>query len=210
MKRVLSTLLMFALFFTICGTTLQAQSKITYGAKGGLSIANLYGDDVSGTDSKIGFTGGGFLGIQASDQIIIQLELLYAMKGTKVDEIGLELKVKLNYIETPILIKWMFPTEGNVKPSLFIGGAPAFLVSAKAEADIGGVAVEADIKDFTKRFDFGVVFGGGLDFAAGSGTFVIDVRYTLGLTSVDDTGFDKDVKNKAFSASIGYAIGVGQ
>ena len=67
-----------------------------------------------------------------------------------------------------------------------------------------------DIKDEVKSFDFGVVFGGGLDFAAGSGSFVIDIRYTLGLTSVDDSGFDADLKNKVFSASIGYALGVGQ
>lgn len=209
MKRVFSTLLMLALFFTICGTTLQAQSKITYGPKAGLTLANLYGDDNSETDSKIGFAGGGFLSIQASDQIVIQPELLYTTKGAKFDTLGLELKLKLNYIEVPILIKWMFPTEGTVKPSLFIGGAPAFLASAKAEVSVGGAAVEADIKDITKSFDFGVIVGGGLDFAAGSGTFAIDVRYTLGLTSIDDTGFDEDVKNKAFSASIGYAIGVG-
>ena len=210
MKRVLSTMLMFALFFTICGTTLQAQSKITYGVKGGLSLANLYGDDISDVDSKIGFTAGAFLNIGTSGQISIQPELLYTMKGAKDDVLGLEEKLKLNYIEVPILIKWTSPSEGTIRPNLFIGPAPAFLMSAKFEETFGGVLVEIDIKDEVKSFDFGVVFGGGLDFAAGSGSFVIDIRYTLGLTSVDDSGFDADLKNKVFSASIGYALGVGQ
>ncbi len=209
MKRLLSTLLMFVVFFAICGTTLQAQTKRTSGFKGGLSFANWYGSDVSGTDSKIGLAAGTFYNVQPSDKISIQTELLYVVKGFKAEDLGIEVKTKLEYIEFPFLIKWMFPTDGNVKPNLFLGAAPAINISAKAEAVSGNVKAELDIKDFIKGFDFGLVFGGGLDIDAGSSIITIDARYTLGLTSIDNSGFDEDVKNRVFTVMIGYVLKFG-
>ena len=209
MKRLLSTLLMFVVFFAICGTTLQAQTKRTSGFKGGLSFANWYGSDVSGTDSKIGLAAGTFYNVQPSDKISIQTELLYVVKGFKAEDLGIEVKTKLEYIEFPFLIKWMFPTDGNVKPNLFLGAAPAINISAKTEIAIGNSKVEVDIKDFIKGFDFGLVFGGGFDFAVSNSFITIDVRYTLGLTSVDNSGFDGNIKNKTFTVMLGYVLRVG-
>lgn len=209
MKRLFSILLMLAVFLAVGGATLQAQTQRTSGFKGGIAFANWYGSDVSGTDSKIGLAAGTFYNVQPSDKISIQTELLYIVKGFKAADSGIEVKTKLGYIEFPFLIKWMFPTEGNVKPNLFLGVAPAINISAKAEAVSGNVKAELDIKDFIKGFDFGMVFGGGFDIEAGSNLIGIDFRYTLGLTSVDNSGFDEDIKNKVFSVMIGYVLQFG-
>ena len=56
-----------------------------------------------------------------------------------------------------------------------------------------------------KSTDFGLVFGGGVDFGLGKGYFTIDLRYTLGLTTISDFE-DEDVKNGAFSLMLGYSF----
>lgn len=209
MKKLLVTVLAMAALMALLYAPVQGQTKVQAGFKAGLNLANLSGDDVEGLDSKIGFAGGGFLAIDASEQIRIQPELLYTMKGAKDEEQGIDVKLKLNYLEVPVLVKWMIPTQGTVLPSLFIGPAAAFNMSAKVSGEEGGISIDIDIKDEVKDIDFGLIFGGGLDFAAGSGNFILDVRYTLGLSSIDDTDYDDDVKNGAFSAMIGYAFPLG-
>jgi hypothetical protein len=179
-----------------------------FGPKAGLSMAKLSGEDVDSlfddAKFKTGFAGGAFLSIGVAQQFTIQPELLYVMRGTKEDTT--DAKLKLDYVALPILIKWMAPTQGKVKPNLFAGPEVAFLMSAKFDT-VGG---DFDVKDSTKSVDFGLVFGGGLDFDAGSGRVTFDVRYNLGLAKIDDTPTDYTIKNSGFAAFIGYAIPIGR
>jgi len=207
MKKVLVT---FVALVMLLGVTSQAKTKMSWGPKAGASLANWIGSDVSGTDAKLGLSAGAFLGIDVANQIRFQPELLYVMKGLKATESGVDVKVKLNYLEVPVLIKWMIPTQGTVDPSLFVGLAPAFNMSAKANGSFGGGSLEVDIKDIIKNIDFGAVFGGGVDFAAGTGSFGFDVRYTMGLSSIDDSGSDANIKNAAWSAMFAYTMPIGQ
>jgi hypothetical protein len=131
---------------------------------------------------------------------LIQPEVLYTQKGAKYDEGGAEATVKLDYVEVPVLFKGRFGS-GGVKPSVFAGPAVGFKVSAKTEFD----GEEEDIED-VKGTDFGIVFGAGLDLAAGPGSFIIDARYTLGLTTLDDSPDPGDVKNGVWSFSVGYTF----
>lgn len=209
MKKGLLTMLVIVAMVLLFSMPLFAQTSMTFGPKAGLSLAKLTGDDIGDVDWKIGFSGGAFLGIGVSPTLTVQPELVYVMKGAKETDMGVDYKYKVNYVEVPILVKWTAPTEGSVKPNVFFGVAPAFLMSAKISGDSAGVSAELDIKDEVKSVDFGAVIGGGLDFPAGSGTVCFDVRYTLGLTKIDDTGADADVKNSALSASLGFAIPIG-
>src|SRR5574341_2061464 len=205
MKKLLKMLMALVL---VLGCTSQAQTKMSFGPKAGVSLANLTGDDADSilVDAtwKFGFSGGAFLAIDVAQQFRVQPELLYAMRGAKEDTT--DAKLKLDYVAFPILLKWMAPTQGKAKPSLFVGPEVAFLMSAKFDT-IGG---NIDVKDSTKSVDFGIVIGGGLDLAAGSGEVTFDVRYNLGLAKIDDTPSDFSIKNSGFTAMIGYAIPIGR
>jgi len=207
MKKVVVTVLAFTI---LLGVTSLAQTKKSNGLKAGVSIANFSGSDVSATNDKTGLSAGVFWGIDVSNQIRIQPELLYTMRGAKGDTAGITGQINLDYIEVPVLIKWMLPTKGTVDPSLFAGLAPALNIRAKAKGLSGGLTGEIDIKDEVKDVDFSAVFGGGFDFAAGNGNFGFDVRYAMGLSSIDDTGFDLDVKNEAWTVMLAYTIPMGQ
>ncbi|MGM0443620.1 MAG: hypothetical protein ACQEQV_05475 [Fibrobacterota bacterium] len=79
-------------------------------------------------------------------------------------------------------------------------------MASEVVTDNDGDETDTDIKDDIKAVDFGIAMGGGLGIPAGSGKILLDLRYTLGLTEVNDTDFDVDAKNGAFGAMVGYGI----
>lgn len=209
MKRVNLIILAILIMAFLTGP-LNAQI-IRKGIKVGLSFANLNGSDVEDTDTKTGLAAGAFIAYSFSDVFAIQPEILYMMKGTKMTEtdpyVGkITATWKINYVEVPVLAKVMIPTEGNVKPNFFAGLSLGILMSSKVKGEAMGVSVELDVKDETKNIDFGMVFGAGIDFELTKGTITFDARYTLGLTSIDDTGMDEDVKNGVISIIGGFSF----
>ena len=185
------------------GTAGAQDSGVEFGLKAGLNLASLEGDDVfeeAALKSRTGFSGGIFVGIPVTPNFLIQPEVLYSQKGAKLEAAGEEATVKIDYIEVPVLFKGRFGS-GGAKPSVFAGPAVGFKVTGKTEFQ----GEEEDIEDL-KSTDFGIVFGAGLDLAAGSGSFILDVRYTLGLTTLDDSDEPDDVKNGVWSFSVGYAF----
>ena len=102
---------------------------------------------------------------------------------------------------------------------LFAGPALAILVSAKGEAGEGDIAVEVDVKDYMKSYDFGGVFGAGIAYDFGSAKFILEGRYTLGfMTSADlspsqleflGLSENPDEKNSVISIMGGFSIPFG-
>lgn len=78
----------------------------------------------------------------------------------------------------------------SISPNLLLGPALGINVDAKLKIDGGDTAVETDIED-VKTFDFGLIFGAGVDV----GPVTIDARYNLGLTTTDNSEEELDVKN---------------
>jgi len=200
-KRFIITLLGIAIVFAT--TTAFAQDVPTgltgKGFKAGLNLANVTGGDAPDeTSMRLGFAFGGFITYSFSDLFAVQPELFYTMKGFKYDLAGETYNFKADYIEIPVLAKVLLSGGGNFKPNFYAGPSFAFLLSAKDE--------DQDVKDQMKSTDFGLVGGAGADFLMGTGKITFDVRYDLGLTSTDDSGFDADVKNSAISFFVGYGF----
>ena len=180
------------------GTGLTAK-----GFKAGINLANFTGDQAGDSDMKLGIAAGGFLTYNFSPQFAIQPELLYIMKGAKHGSGDAEEKMKLDYLEVPLMFKFAIPSQGNFKPCLFAGPSFGFLMSAKHEE--AGESV--DIKDDVKSMDMGLSFGGGFGVAMAAGGMVtFDVRYTMGMSSIDDTGDDADIKNTGIMILLGYGF----
>jgi len=173
------------------------------GLKAGVNFANVVGDDVDGVDSKTGFAGGLFFMYQFNKLFAIQPEAYYTMKGaTDEESFGgetIELTISLDYIEIPILFKVIIPIENSpIHPSVFAGPYVAFNTTAKQKLEYMGDSEEEDIEDVNPT-DFGLVFGAGLGFPVGQNEAGVDFRYGLGLTSLDDSGENLDIKNSVFN-----------
>jgi hypothetical protein len=80
-------------------------------------------------------------------------------------------------------------------------------VKAEQETDSG----TTDISDDTRTAEVGLAFGVGLDAALGVGTLLVDARYGLGLTSLDEDddvaeAGDVSTRNQGFMVTVGYAF----
>lgn len=159
--------------------------------KAGLNFSKQAISNVDGEQSKTGFTAG--LGVNfkvKSSALSIQPELNYVSAGTKIKND--KNKYTLNYLELPVLVKYSFgPVYINAGPS--IGMA---LGNRDKIESLYGAKVE--------RFNFGLQMGGGVAIPFGKGSFLIDGRYSLGLTDVNKG--PAKAKNRGFMATIGYAI----
>jgi hypothetical protein len=210
-----------SLFAASLLTVTSASAQVTLGVKGGLNIADVGGGDAPSTgETKTGFIGGGFLELQFGNIFAVQPEVLYTMKGIENFSGTPDSEIKLSYIEVPVLLKVNVPIEGsNIRPNFYAGPVVAFEGSCKVtdpgtsvddeDCDAAAAAPAFDDEPFeTVSTDFGLVFGGGLDFLIGGAEVGADVRYTLGLTTIDDADDPDDIKNQviSFMVTVGFPL----
>jgi hypothetical protein len=182
--------------------------EIGGGPKIGVNIADLKGDDAGGSEAKWGLNAGAFLNLGINPAVSFQAEILFSQKGARWTGTNpwfgdVEVTAALDYFEFPILLKLSWPVPGRTVPSIMFGTYFATKLSATGTLDIAGVSTSADIDD-VESSDYGLVFAAGLDFLVGTGRIVLDGRYSLGLTTVDEAGLD--MKNSTWSISVGYSF----
>ena len=175
-------------------TNLNAQ-EVKFGAKTGLNLASITGDETDGIESRTAFHVGAVAEISVSDKFSVQPELLYSAQGAKDSFEGIDVDAKIDYLNLPIMAKY-YVAEGF---SLELGPQVGFLLSAKAEG--GGESI--DFKDETKGIDFGANFGVGYKLESGLN---FGARYNLGLSNINDGEDSDDFKNQnsVIQLSVGY------
>jgi opacity protein-like surface antigen len=180
-KIILSMVAIFAFGFA------NAQ-ETKFGAKAGLNMSNVTGDNSGENKMKIGFQVGAFANIGVSEKFAVQPELLFSTQGTKYTGGSTE----LNYLNIPIMAQYKVADKFSLEAGPQIG----FLMSAKAKADGGG---SADIKEFLNSTDFGIGVGAGYDVAE---NINLGLRYTIGVSNLNKEG---DAKNA--NSNLAFAIG---
>ena len=167
--------------------------KVTLGAKGGLNIYNIHNDNGVKYDTKLGFHLGLLGHIHLDKQFAIQPELVYSAQGAKYTVAGNEVKMKLGYINVPVMFQYMFDNGFRLQAGPQVG----FLASAKSETNNSNI----DIKDDLKKVDFALGFGAG--YINPKSGFGVDARYNLGLSDINETGSVKST-NRGFQLGVFY------
>lgn len=95
------------------------------GVLGGINATQVFGDSYSGPN-KAGLYLGVFVNRYFSKRSSVQLELDYIQKGSSKNPDGStgdydEYKLKLNYIELPVLYKYDFAEKGTLEAGLSLG-----------------------------------------------------------------------------------------
>jgi hypothetical protein len=192
---------LFLMFAAVLFFAVGAFAQLSVGAKAGLNLANLAGDDVEDSDMRSSFHVGGYLNLPISEKLSLQPELLYNSLGAKSsyddpDFGDVTETLKLNYISLPVMLVYSFGTV-----NLQAGPQINFLAAAKYKIEADGESYEEDIKDGLKGTDFGFNVGLGANF----GKFNATARYCLGLSSISDED-GADTKNTVIQLSLGYRI----
>jgi len=186
-KIILSAIAIMAFAFT------NAQST-RFGIKGGLNLSTVVGGDVENTKSIVGFHVGGLAEIHVVEKFYIQPEVLFSAQGTKADDLGSDIDIKLNYLNIPVIAKYyIVDKKFNVEAGPQLG----ILLSAKAE--------DFDIKDDTKSVDFGFNVGAGYSF---TDNLSIGLRYTIGLSPLwdDDIDSSEELYNSAKNSNLQLSL----
>ena len=189
-----------------------AAHRVAIGPFVGMNYTSFYGSDAEGVNSRWDFTAGGQLDVDFADVAFFRTGLLYAGRGAQTTESGVNVKVKLRYVELPLMLGYRFPTTG-VRPYVAGGVHVAFKTACDFEGSSGGITESAACDDpnlgggdFAST-DFAILGGGGLLMPVGTGDLTLDARYALGLTKIEKSS---DVKNRGFTVGVGFMIPIGR
>jgi len=205
-------LLLCTASFVLAAAAASAQT-ITSGVRAGIDfgtvphagqvvdqIADSASVDVS---AKTGLTGGGFVQILIDDRFSFQPELLFVMKGTKLTQAGNAgtITAGVTYLEFPLLAR--YTTLVTDQSRGYVVAGPTFALVAATKADLTGPegTRKLDINNAVGNRDVGLAFGGGLE----SGRYLIDVRYTLGLSDIASATYEHvdSLRNRVFAITVG-------
>ncbi len=200
-------------FVAVCLRVPAYSANFMAGVRGGLNLATWYGDDVDNRYKKLkpGLIAGISLQTKARDFIGFMMDIMYSQKGAKWENLGDMLYYRLHYIEVPVMCKLMLPNKTVVKPFTYTGTfiAVTFL-SKEYEVEDGKVEDINTISELITRVDFGFTFGGGVDFDFDKIALTLDVRYSLGMITLDgEKNFYDDklaeIKNGVLSIIGGFS-----
>lgn len=206
MKKTMMVLLLSLL---VGGSTLFAQGL---GLRAGVNFQNLTGDGVEDGKMAPRFNIGVDYEIAVAPDFYFAPGLLFATKGYKFEEGGVEEKVTLNYLEVPLNLVYK-PVLGNGNLIVAFGPYLGYGLGGKYKAEgsysEGGIDVSGSYEeDITfgsnededlKPLDVGANIGFGYMFGAG-----LSLQFNTQLGLVNISHGDDAVKNTGFGLSLGY------
>lgn len=175
----------------------------SYGVKAGLNFSNVNLDDLE-SSNRTGMVGGLFLNLPLTG-LNLQGEVLYTTKGFTEGTLTShrEFDFRMHDLQIPVLAKVSLPLPA-VAPSLYAGPALSFRLKGELQDDAGDWV---DVKDDLKSTTWSLIVG--LDLTL-LGTLVVDFRYDLGLSAINDTSLGdnltelgKDIKDRTLTAMVG-------
>ena len=130
----------------------------------------------------------------------------------------------LDYVEVPLLAVFEFEATdgGKIRIRGLVG--PTFAFNIHAESRLEGTAEitmqdtstrsqqidqRAEIGEFVKNFEFGLMFGGAVYWDIGKVDLLIESRWERGLTSLDNTTLYHNIHTSNVSLMFGVSVPIG-
>ncbi|HLF64085.1 MAG TPA: porin family protein [Saprospiraceae bacterium] len=201
MKSSIFTALAFLLYTT--GFT-QVEDQFSIGPRIGINIASA--SNVEESKSLVGLAAGLTSTYSFSEKSGVTLDLLYSGEGFA-HEFS-DSKVKLGYILLPIYFDLFFGELGQaLRPKVYAGIAPAFLISAKYSVNQNDLDVRLDYADF----NFSFTAGAGINYRLSDRVWLNgDVRAFIGITDLRHKslleGDTVASRNVQVSAGVAYGL----
>jgi hypothetical protein len=221
-KRILAFLLVL-----ICLLIKPLSARI--GIKAGIGLSGLLsstgdfrhvlGYEMSGLSmgNLTGFQFGLFRTWALSKRLQIQPEMIYALRGGDASQAfvydNIVYKIKIFYVEFPVLLKYRILTKGVFCPVLYAGPYAALKLKAQKQSRIWNTQEVAALGN-VKTIDYGFLIGLGGEYDLGFGRVSIELRSSLGLKNIMSVPSDyirlyteKDfIRNFHVSVMMGYAF----
>ena len=186
--------LLFLLAIVLINTSVKAQetnnsSGLVWGLRLGMNWATIKSDFDDGLSARTSGVIGVFTRHKLNNSFLVQPEINYTLKGGSSQLppgfIIRDYRLSFDFFEFPVLLRYNFgsTSEDRFKPDVFLGPFLAFRLSSTLEAkDISNS--EVTIKE-VKSNDYGLAFGTSMGFKIDNVDILIELRYSLSLTSFD-------------------------
>ena len=209
MKKIM-TMVVAAMLATVSVNAQQEVGSFTIqphigGTAGMMTNADIAPKAISVAKLDKTPNGGSMAGVEFEYQLAKSFSLAagvnYMQAGTAWKDINhdgvkfKDMKVETSYVTVPVVAN-VYLFKGF---ALKAGLQPGFKTSAKMEYKGSMGSASVNLKNDVKGFDLAVPVGLSYEFKH----FVLDARYTFGLTKVFD---DFDTKNLTFQLTLGYKI----
>lgn len=192
--------------------------KWEFGVEGGAGIRSLRFDPKDSIyKTGVGFTGGLAGAYNFNNTWSLKLGAAYERKGADfegtaaVNGVNTTFKGKTNvdFLSIPVLVKARFGTGKKVKFFVNAGPYVGILLANKTKIDAFGSnpSTEIDNKDSTKKVDFGIAAGLGVEFLVGKNMgFSVEARDNFGLTNLNDSKMTgaADIKTNTANLMLGF------
>lgn len=167
---------------------------------------------------RVGLDGGVFVQLPLSGIVSLQPEVHYAQKGVEISSSDAtaagKLALNLAYVEIPVLLHFDLQSgTSSIHPVLMAGASGAFRMQCALKVS-GAGAVDATQDcdanadgDAFKKYDVSAVGGAGLALNAMGRSYLLQVRYTQGLSSIaKDNSVNGKIRNNTFSILLGIGF----
>jgi len=195
-------------FLLSCGIATANAQQRHFGGKMGPTIATVHesADQNAGYGRRVSVGGGGFVVLPLGGRMSVQIEGLYTTKGGKLQEqTDITTTLILDYLEIPLLGRIAVTRSPSHSVHVFGGPSAGLRINAKQQVAYTVSVIKSgftdDIRADVKRFELGLVAGGGVDVGSHG---VVDVRYFWGLTDVNrDASDGTHLRNRGLTMLVG-------
>ena len=220
MKQLWRNILISALTLAAINLPAAIPAQTTLAIRGGLSRATMSdvpteGVPESALKARTGLSLGASATFPVQENLGLRLDGGYVQKGYRAETQGLEGNLFIDYIELSGLGSVnLTPSGSSATANLLVGPSFAFKTGCETSATIslGGEtrSVSESCGEDAKGIDLGITGGIGAEIAVSEQmTLAVDLRYTLGLLSIDEAGED-DVKNRNLTLQVGVGFPIGE
>ncbi|MCD8202727.1 MAG: PorT family protein [Prevotella sp.] len=161
-----------------------------YGFRIGPSFSTVHSGipELDANSSQTGLTLALLTGIPLTNKVPLYFELglMYTEKGGKQKWEGDKLVYNLNYLEIPLVIKYVYEIGSDFSIQPMFGGYLACGVGGKTKNYDARTVVHSFSKDMYRRFDGGLRIGCGVGFNVA----YVDLVYDIGLANICHDSFE--------------------
>lgn len=135
----------------------------------------------------VGYGWGGFFGFNFTNHFAIQAEVLYSPLVQEFKEADRVNRVKIDYINIPLLLRFNTGYSKPVNFNVVFGPQLGINVGSSIDTENSGPTQTVEAKLAVKTGDLGVAYGAGLDFSLGGHAKLgIGFRGVYGLVDISD------------------------
>lgn len=221
--RKVTFLTMAVLLVSLC-LGANAFAGLDWGLKGGLSAANVIGEDNAVSNltpgNRLGLSAGGYLNWKTpwtidflSVNVNFQTEMLYTMRGAKYTTDIQDYTLAYDYLEFPVIMKLTSNKDKAIHASLYGGISAGVKVKSEVTATSSNLNLATSAADTLlmsavgevsslNDYDAGLLLG--VDFDLANEMFLFDIRYYMGVTKLPQGANPADIRNSDLMILMGF------